>query len=372
MGDFVLPDYTRNQCAIASEILKRFGINYGESALSLLNQNSKKVALVLLDGFGWNLFSRIRNAGQATAIKTTSVFPSTTATALVSLASGLKPGEHGVIGYKALYKEAGALIKPLESTYASSNRENQLWQIGAMKEMFHINTIFEKLKKKHIKSSVILPSFLVGSGYSEMIFSGATQLFGYKDIWEALFLYKTELENTRSKFVYFYTPFIDSIEHAYGNEHEVSIEAADFIFNRVMSITKKHTQKVTGIVTSDHGHITLSGEVDFHKDKALMNKLDLPPYGDGRAPLFRSRYNPRKELAKYNLKIFDSKDFKPLFGRVDKTIEELMPDFVGAPLDSKSYNYDYELNPKKPKHQMKSNHGGLSPEEMEIPIVLVD
>ena len=78
-------------CSIASEILKRFGLNYGESSLGLLNQNSKKIALILLDGFGWNLFSRVRNSGQVSSIKTTSVFPSTTATALASLASGLKP-----------------------------------------------------------------------------------------------------------------------------------------------------------------------------------------------------------------------------------------------------------------------------------------
>ena len=61
-----------------------------------------------------------------------------------------------------------------------------------------------------------------------------------------------------------------------------------------------------------------------------------------------------------------------LFGRVDKKLEDLMPDFVGVPLDSKSYSYDYELKPKKNKHQLKSNHGGLSREEMEIPIILVE
>jgi hypothetical protein len=61
-----------------------------------------------------------------------------------------------------------------------------------------------------------------------------------------------------------------------------------------------------------------------------------------------------------------------LFGGVGKTVEDIMPDFAGAPLDSKSYGYDYELAPSKKKHHLVSNHGGLSKEEMEIPIVMLD
>lgn len=372
MQNLTFPDYSKNQCAIATEVLKRFGINYGYSSLDLLNQSSKKLALVLLDGFGWNLFSNLKAFHDTTALKTTSVFPSTTATALASLASGLNPAEHAIIGYKAAYKEVGSIIKPLEFTYASSNREGQLAHLGTLKEMFKITTIFDRLKQKRLRSTVITPSFISDSDYSNMIFSGASEVLGYKDIWEALFMYKQELERPRSRFVYLYIPYIDSIEHVYGHNHEISLDSSSHIFDKIANITKRYSSKVTGILTSDHGHIDIEREIDMHRDKALLKKLDLPPYGDGRAPLFKSRYDIRKELSKYNLRVFGNGDFKRLFGRIDRRVADLLPDFVGVPLDSGSYGYKYEMTPPKRTHTLKSNHGGLSQDEMEIPIVLFD
>ena len=62
------------------------------------------VVLLVLDGLGWNQFKdhqdnlRFLTEGSATAI--TTVAPSTTASALTSITTGVPPGEHGVIGYK--------------------------------------------------------------------------------------------------------------------------------------------------------------------------------------------------------------------------------------------------------------------------------
>ena len=370
MHELIFPDYSRNQCAIANEVLKHFGVVHADSSFGIASQNNKKLSLVLLDGLGWNLFSELKNSNSFSAAKVTSVFPSTTATALASLSSGLTPGEHGIIGYKAFFKEAGSLIKPLEFTYASSNRDGQLSQMGTLKDMFKINTVFDRLRQKKIRSTVILPNFIAGSDYSNLIYSGASEILSYKDIWEAFFLYRQELERPRSKFVHFYIPYIDSIEHVYGHGHEIAKEAASYIFNKIAGITQ-HNKDVTGIVTSDHGHIDIEREIDLHRDRGLLKKLELPPYGDGRAPLFKSRHDITKELSKYNLRIFDRKAFGLLFGRQNAEISDMLPDFIGAPLDAKSYAYRYEMVPQKKKHILKSNHGGLSKEEMEIPVVIL-
>ena len=63
-----------------------------------------QVVLLVLDGLGWEQFQARTEvvpclAGmEGRAI--TSVAPSTTATALTSIATGSPPGEHGVIGYR--------------------------------------------------------------------------------------------------------------------------------------------------------------------------------------------------------------------------------------------------------------------------------
>jgi hypothetical protein len=63
-----------------------------------------RVVLLVIDGLGWNqLRTRARLTPTLSALEgeaITTVAPSTTATALTSISTGLPPGEHGVMGYR--------------------------------------------------------------------------------------------------------------------------------------------------------------------------------------------------------------------------------------------------------------------------------
>ena len=65
---------------------------------------ARQVVLLVLDGLGWDqLATRHDVAPNLAALDGTSittVCPTTTATALTSIATGLPPGEHGVVGYR--------------------------------------------------------------------------------------------------------------------------------------------------------------------------------------------------------------------------------------------------------------------------------
>ena len=71
-----------------------------------------QIVLLVLDGLGWNQLQARRALAPTLCSMAggpiTTVAPSTTATALTSLATGLTPGEHGVIGYR--FDVAGALL----------------------------------------------------------------------------------------------------------------------------------------------------------------------------------------------------------------------------------------------------------------------
>ena len=83
---------------------RRFFDQSGQSARIRKHPWSRLRGLLVLDGLGWNQFKdhqdnlRFLTEGSATAI--TTVAPSTTASALTSITTGVPPGEHGVIGYK--------------------------------------------------------------------------------------------------------------------------------------------------------------------------------------------------------------------------------------------------------------------------------
>jgi len=66
--------------------------------------DADRVVLLVIDGLGWNqLQSRLHlvpTLAGLTGTAITTVAPSTTATALTSISTGLPPGEHGVMGYR--------------------------------------------------------------------------------------------------------------------------------------------------------------------------------------------------------------------------------------------------------------------------------
>ncbi len=66
--------------------------------------DADQVVLLVLDGIGWDQLQARRHLAPTLCAMAggaiTSVAPSTTATALTSITTGLAPGQHGVMGYR--------------------------------------------------------------------------------------------------------------------------------------------------------------------------------------------------------------------------------------------------------------------------------
>lgn len=369
MDGLVFPDYDRNLVALHSKLLERFGAGSYKTKLGLELENSKKVGLVLLDGLGWNLYSAVKPIKTSFASKITTVFPSTTSTALTSLLTGLTPGQHGIVGYKTFYKNMGGAIKPLEFTYASSNYRNLLSRLTHLRDMFKVKTIFQKLAEEGVRSTVIFPSFIEGSEFSDLNFFGASKIIGYSGIWDALYYYKKEMNSGRSRFVYMYIPEIDTLEHRYGSSHPAVRQAAEETLSALSRASESTRRSGSTIVTADHGHIELSGITNLGSNQALMRKLEIPPFGDSRAILLRSRYDVSKELSGYNLEVFKGSERQALLGGISKELEDTMPDVIAVPKDSEGYTFIY--GDREISHEQMSSHGGLSHEEMEVPLLVL-
>ena len=69
-------------------------------------RSASTVVLLVLDGLGWNAIqdhaSVLSRVAQLEGGAITTVAPSTTATALTSISTGLPPAMHGIVGYRML------------------------------------------------------------------------------------------------------------------------------------------------------------------------------------------------------------------------------------------------------------------------------
>src|SRR2546423_4165255 len=97
-----VPRYgTRSLGELVPSLLSALGVTGFANPLAI--QSAARVCLLLVDGLGWELLRA--NAGSAPFLNSiareplTAGFPATTAASLSSLATGVPPGEHGLVGY---------------------------------------------------------------------------------------------------------------------------------------------------------------------------------------------------------------------------------------------------------------------------------
>ena len=211
----------------------------------------------VLDGLGaHNLAARggharfLSQAGSKRDVART-VFPSTTASALTSLLTGALPGEHGIVGYRALVPDRDEVLNQLRG-----------WDTDGLPVDWQ--------RAKPLTST--RPSFAVSkSEYAGTGFTAATQagaeFHAADDLSERVELAADLAARHPGSFVYLYAPDLDGIGHKRGwqsDEWIAALERADAAARTLDAALARGTGVV---VTADHGmvdvprhrHILLTG-----------------------------------------------------------------------------------------------------------------
>jgi hypothetical protein len=208
------------------------------------------VVLLVLDGLGWDQLEAHRAMMPTVAsldgrcIHT--VAPTTTATALTSITTGLTPGEHGLIGYRMAL--GGEVINVLR------------WSVGD-----------RLVRRSHPPSRVqpyepflghtvpvVSPAELQSSGFSEAHLRGCRP-----EGWRAASSIAVEARRqvaAGERFVYCYYGGIDKIAHerGFGEFYEAELRAADALVADVLDALPSGTAL---LVTADHGQVHVADRI---------------------------------------------------------------------------------------------------------------
>jgi hypothetical protein len=211
---------------------------------------ARSVVLLVLDGLGWDQLETHRNqmptvsSMQGRSIHT--VAPTTTATALTSITTGLTPGEHGVIGYRMML--GGEIINMLR------------WTVGdtAVRRSHPPADVqpFEPFLGRAIP--VVSPAELQTSAFSE-----AHQRGSRPEGWRAASSIAVEARRqvlAGERFVYCYYGGIDKIAHerGFGEYYEAELRAADALAADVLSALPAGTAL---LITADHGQVHVADRI---------------------------------------------------------------------------------------------------------------
>lgn len=363
---------------LMSSIGKLFGYKSPYAPLPLDISLNKNVVLIVIDGLGYEYLKKHKNSTLYKHMvgNLTSVFPSSTGAAMPSYFSGLAPNNHGMNGWFVYLTSTGFQIKSLPYMLRSYNISATT--IAPMKEVFSLDPIFNKLS---VQSYLLNPKEYINSEFSKLS-GGKAKRVPYTTL-NSFFtqIKKTTTRNNRRKFIFAYYPFFDLLEHYEGvssKKTEKHFQEMDVAFAKYI----KSLEDTTVILSSDHGHIDIPPKksLSLSDYPEVKKMLQSPLSGEPRVAYcyVKKEYLkdfPRiiqKYLGKY-LAVFPSKELvrKGYFG-LFKPTPDLM-DRIGDYTIIMKDNYAlYDPMPHEKLKIMKGLHGGLTKEELYIPLVIVN
>lgn len=242
-----------------------------------------------------------------------------------------------------------------------------------MKELFQVENIIERAANDGKKCAIISPDFIKNSDLTTITTSNQGDRFNYYNIWDSLYYYRKAMEGDYD-FVYMYVPFADKLSHQYGPYSEANLEALRQIVHMISDVAKDHKDKFRVVITADHGHVEAGKPIDMGSNASLRAVFEIPPFGSTRS-IFLSGNGSLLDILNRDfpgLNIFDNsrQNFKKLLGSYEGHKIATF-DYIGVPADSSSYFYP-GTNDEGNTIYFKGRHGGLCPEEMLIPLIIID
>ena len=235
-----------------------------------------QVVLLVLDGLGWEQLEERRDLAPFLSSMVggpiTSVAPSTTATALTSIATGLTPGEHGVVGYRVAVDND--VLNILRWTTPAGDARKRIDPHELQPQ-----PAFLAHRPPIVTKAEFVQSGFSGAHLSDVRFNG------YR-VPSTLVVELRRLLRSGEPFVYAYYDGIDKVSHEYGlGEHyDAELAAVDRLVSDIVSVLPRDA---TVVVTADHGQVEVGDRlVTIHPD--VLTHVSFQS-GEGRFRWFHAR-----------------------------------------------------------------------------------
>jgi predicted AlkP superfamily pyrophosphatase or phosphodiesterase len=384
MEMLIYPDYTHSNLNFVAAILQHFGLQTKVPVLPDLPTDcfqKKHLIFLILDGFGANLLSEFHLPflRDHKIDILTSVFPSTTTSAIPSLLSGQFPLEHGALGWSLYFKELVRLIAYLPA-HDHITKKNLNVQDNPIYKLLDFESIFAGLQKlnPNLDLHYLVPKYISKSHFTQKMGTGAP-IHGATSFYVMLKqIYKILKNACNPTFLYCYFTQPDSIEHEFGvysQETNKFMKKTDFELTKFWQKIKQMDAEM--FITADHGLIDVEEYICVNDFPELVDSMLYPLFPEGRFVSFFIKPHKR-EIFLNIMKQFES-DFlllsreefftKKLLGNgiPHKKIDDFIGDFIAIAIGRKAFKASYPN--QKTDVKLKAHHCGLTGSEMLVPLI---
>ena len=337
-------------------------------------EKATNIVLLIVDGLGDNFLARHGAGGELARRRRgamTSVFPSTTASAITTSYTGLTPLEHGLTGWFTYFGEAGCVAAPLP--FRSRGDNASLRARGIFPEdVFPGKTIFGEIP---VRSIVVTHRDIVDSDYNVRHCLGAERR-AYGRLEELVQGVEAAVKSSAErKFVYAYWPEYDACSHRYGCESREALQKLDEVdaaFGALLARLSGTDSLV--VATADHGFI--DAEDCLEPPPQISSLLRFPMCGERRV-LYCHVHAAADFTRRAQDWLGDRADVLPSAellaqgwfgpGEPHPRFAERIGD-VAIVMRGRHTVKDW--TPGEPRHLHIGNHGGPSEDEMLIPLIM--
>jgi hypothetical protein len=378
------PDYTHGIVNLMASLRQGLGGTPGPCApLEQLAPSelagARKVVLLVIDGLGHDYL--LAHGGRLKPWlrgALSSVFPSSTAPAITSFMTGEAPNRHAVTGWFMYLREFGVVttILPFRGRVGGVRLDKLGLNPAAV---IGTGSLFDRIA---VDGEYLIGRDLVDSAYSQVM-AGNARRHGYRSLDELCeTLYRLVRAHGRN-YIYAYWPRLDGLAHEHGIGSAVVTEHFRQLDNRIADlIDALRGSDTLLIVTADHGFIDVTPEsvttLDQHPE--LRDLLLLPPCGEPRAAFCHLREGCSGRFERYvgtqladRFELHRSADliergwFGP--GEPHPRLAERLGDYILLGRDNHVIS---EQLPGESPWTMIGVHGGLSPAEMRVPLLVAE
>ncbi|MFJ1803632.1 alkaline phosphatase family protein [Streptomyces sp. NPDC098077] len=239
----------------------------------------------LIDGLGWEqikahpdeapfLHSLLPTSRGGTGRPLTAGFPSTTATSLASVGTGLPPGEHGLPGYTARNPETGELMNQLRWKPWTAPK---VWQ--------PYPTVFQRADAAGVHTAQVSAPTFEQTPLTKVALSGGSFL-GRLSGEDRMDVAAQRLAAGDRSLVYTYYSEVDGKGHRFGTDSDAWRGQLMYVDGLARRLAEQLPPRSALYITADHGMIDIpfdeQSRIDFDEDWELRAGVALLG-GEGRA-----------------------------------------------------------------------------------------
>jgi hypothetical protein len=354
----------------------------------LLRARFEGVVFVYFDAFGWAflerhaghpLFARARSDG--VLVQLTSQFPSTTTAQVTTIHSGRPVADHGLYEWHVYEPSLNRLITPLLFSFAGDGVRGTLLGQLDPDVLFPTGAIYARLAQAGVRSTVVLPATIAASAPNIALMRG-TEVVPFETARDGLARAATAL-GEGAGYAHIYLDELDSLMHVVGTDDPAAELATRKILDDVQQATFPTGTLV--LLTADHGMSPVDPDRTVYVNELwpeLAGHLEtgadgkpLAPAGSCRDLFLHVREGQVDEVC---TQLGERLDGVAAVVAVDELVAEGVFSEPSARLEARLANVVvlprygeavYWHEPGRFAQHLHGQHGGLSPQEMEIPLV---